>query len=76
MISFEPTVFDYNAMIAVQLIISLGFIITITILGAFAVALFQEWKLVREYTLKKRNCKFFESLSRAKPGLKKPTRGA
>ncbi|WP_076411834.1 hypothetical protein [Shewanella sp. UCD-KL12] len=70
MIGFDPTVFDYNAMIAIQFITSLGLIIMITVFGAFAFALFQEWKTVREYTLKKRNCKFFESLSRHRSGTK------
>ncbi|QFU24509.1 hypothetical protein FM038_021735 [Shewanella eurypsychrophilus] len=63
MTGFDYNALDYSAMIATQFIISLGLIIVLAVVGAFAIALFQEWQVIREYTLKKRNCKFFESLS-------------
>lgn len=66
MLSFEPSVIDYNAVIVVQVLISVGALIMMLMLGAFFVALFQEWKVVKAYTQQKKQCKFFESLSNIK----------
>ncbi|WP_394204452.1 hypothetical protein [Shewanella waksmanii] len=61
---------EASAALAAQVITSIGALILLVTLVAFFIALFEEWKVVRAYNEKKRNCKFFESMARAKPRLR------
>ncbi|QLE86966.1 hypothetical protein FLM48_18955 [Shewanella sp. Scap07] len=58
---------EASATLAAQVITSIGALVLLVTLVAFVIALFEEWKVVRDYNEKKRNCKFFESMSRVKP---------
>ncbi|GIU38879.1 hypothetical protein [Shewanella colwelliana] len=52
-----------SAQTAINIVTYLGATcLTIVAIG-FAIALYQEWKIVREYKRRKQDCKFFESLA-------------